>query len=201
MNPGDLIAAGIPSKQQIESVTPPESRRQQGPFVVIECFREIPCDPCYHSCRFRAIKPFESLNDIPRVDWDKCTGCGVCVAACPGLAVFVVDETFSDTDCLIAMPYEFVPLPDKGDPVYLLDRSGNKVGQGVAHRVVPGRKPQGTPVVWVRAPKELSMEARNLVPVGKREAERDEKVCAGYMPVGGAPAEESSSRKGGMDCV
>ena len=130
MKPDKLLTTGIPSRQQIESATPPESRRKQGAFVVIECFQEIPCDPCYHSCRFGAIKPFGSLNDIPQVDWDKCTGCGVCVAACPGLAIFVVDETLSDTQCLIAMPYEFLPLPQKGDPVYLLDRSGNKLGPG-----------------------------------------------------------------------
>ncbi|NLC14842.1 MAG: 4Fe-4S binding protein [Firmicutes bacterium] len=197
-----LMSTGVPSKQQIDGVTPPESRRKQGPFVVIECFQEIPCDPCYHSCRFGAIKPLESLNDIPQVDWDRCTGCGICVAACPGLAIFVVDEAFSDTECLIAIPYEFVPLPEKGDPVYLLDREGRRVGQGVAHRVVPGRKPQGTPVVWVRAPNELSMEARHLLPAekaSKKAGQASDK--AADQASDKASAGESLTGKGGMNCV
>jgi len=164
---GILLTTGVPSKEQVESRTPPKSRRERGPFVVIECFQEIPCDPCHYSCKFGAIKQFESINDIPEVDWSKCTGCGVCVAACPGLAIFVVDETFSDTECLIAIPYEFAPLPGKGDAVRLLDRAGQEVGGGFVHRVLPGKKPQGTPVVWLRAPKELSMTVRNLEPVEK----------------------------------
>lgn len=220
MKPDKLLTTGIPSRQQIESATPPESRRKQGAFVVIECFQEIPCDPCYHSCRFGAIKPFGSLNDIPHVDWDKCTGCGVCVAACPGLAIFVVDETLSDTQCLIAMPYEFLPLPQKGDPVYLLDRSGNKLGQGVAYRVVPGKKPQGTPVVWVSAPKQLSMEVRNLLPMGEAheldqaagaqesgqvavddKTQPDHHVPSGKIPADATPTGEPLAEKGGMNCV
>lgn len=162
-----LLTTGVPSKEQIESRTPPKSRREKGPFVVIECFQEIPCDPCHHSCKFSAIEQFESINDIPRVDWSKCTGCGVCVAACPGLAIFVVDETLSDTECLIAIPYEFSPLPEKGDKVSLLDRGGENVGDGVVHRVLPGKKPEATPVIWVRALKHLSMTVRNFDVVKK----------------------------------
>lgn len=158
----DFLSTGIPSLEQIEAIVPSKVRREKGPFVVIECFQEIPCDPCYHSCRFGVICEFATINDIPKVDWDKCTGCGICVAACPGLAIFVVDETFSDTECLVALPYEFLPLPEKGEKVSLLSRSGAELATGEVHRVVPGRKPAGTTVVWVRAPKELSMEVRNI---------------------------------------
>jgi len=136
-----LLTTGIPSREQIESRVPPKERREKGPFVVIECFQEIPCDPCYHSCRF---------------------GGGICVGSCPGLAIFVVDETFSETECLIALPYEFIPLPAKGGEVLLLNRAGEEVGKGKVHIVVPGKKPAGTSVIWVRAPKELSMEVRNV---------------------------------------
>jgi Fe-S-cluster-containing hydrogenase component 2 len=157
-----LAATGVPTAQDLERVTPPAERRAKGPVVVVECFQRIPCDPCHYACKFGAIKEFADLNDTPTVDWDKCTGCGLCVAACPGLAVFVIDETASESDCLIAMPFEFTPLPAKGASLLLLDRAGVEVGRGCAERVIPGRKPEGTPVVWVRAPKRLSLVVRNF---------------------------------------
>ncbi len=162
MSDTTLIRTGVPSASDIEKVTPPQELREKGPIVMIECFQEIPCDPCAYACKFDAIKEFEDINHIPKTEWAKCTGCGLCVAACPGLAIFLVDESAKDGTCRILMPYEQSPLPVKGQEVDLLDRAGAVVGKGTVERVIPGRKPQGTPVVWVKAPKELSLVARNL---------------------------------------
>ncbi|MGI6632585.1 MAG: 4Fe-4S binding protein [Bacillota bacterium] len=157
-----LLTAGVPSADDLARVTPSEQRRAEGPYVTVECFQCIPCDPCHHSCRFGAILEFMDLSDIPRVDWSKCTGCGVCVAACPGLAIFVVDETFSESECLIAIPYEFTPLPAKGEAIDLTDRAGVFAARGTVERVIAGNKPAGTPVVWVRAPKPLASVVRGF---------------------------------------
>lgn len=157
-----ILTEGVPSPQRIEEAMPPLERRKKGAYVMIECFQNIPCDPCVHACRFKAIAEMTDINDIPKVDFEKCTGCGMCVAACPGLAIFVVDETYSDDECLIAMPYEFIPLPEKGERVQLLGRKGEPLGWGFAERVIKGKKPQGTSVVWVRAQKKLAMWARSF---------------------------------------
>lgn len=162
MSLGTLATTGVPSEDDLQKVTPPPERRAKGPVVMVECFQRIPCDPCHYGCRFGAIKEFDDINDIPSVDWDKCTGCGLCVAACPGLAVFVIDETVSETECLIAMPFEFSPLPAKGSSIRLLDRFGIDLGPGSVERVIAGKKPEGTPVVWVRGHKEYSLVARNF---------------------------------------
>ncbi len=162
MNAGTLATTGVPSRDDLAKVTPPAERRAKGPVVMVECFQRIPCDPCHHSCRSGAIKEFADINDLPEVDWDKCTGCGLCVAACPGLAIFVVDETVSETECLVAMPYEFTPLPAKGETVDVTDRGGVVLGKGTVERVIPGRKPAGTPVVWVKAAREYSLVVRGF---------------------------------------
>lgn len=47
--------------------------------------REYLATPCATSCPTGAVRPFEDINDNPSSDYSKCTGCGLCVAKCPGL--------------------------------------------------------------------------------------------------------------------
>ncbi len=47
---------------------------------------------CAAVCPFDAIHMNE--NNLPVVDWDKCTGCGKCVSACPRSIISLVGETF-----------------------------------------------------------------------------------------------------------
>ncbi|HHV79006.1 MAG TPA: 4Fe-4S dicluster domain-containing protein [Firmicutes bacterium] len=157
-----LKKTGIPEEEELKLVLPDDARRKRGPFAVFECFERIPCNPCYDACPMHAVMPFEDINDLPRLDLDRCNGCGNCVAQCPGLAVFVVDETYSEDEALLKLPYEFVPLPLAGSEVDLLDREGKKVGRGKVVRVQKARHRTATPVVWVTVPKHLSMVVRNI---------------------------------------
>ncbi len=36
----------------------------------------------------------------------------VCVSNCPGLSIVVVDETYSEKEALVKIPYEFLPLAE-----------------------------------------------------------------------------------------
>jgi len=146
----NIEQTGIPTREEIESCYP-SRRAQDGPVAVFECFQRIPCDPCYWACPQHAVLPFEDINDLPKVDLDKCTGCGICVGRCPGLAVFVVQEHFDGEFGLVKMPHEFLPLPSPGDTVELLDRSGEPAGQGKVISVT-GRRKGDTPVVSVSVP-------------------------------------------------
>jgi len=135
---------------------PPKERLERGPVAIAECPEHIPCNVCIGACPMGAIT-VEGLTGVPRIAWDKCTGCGKCVGVCPGLAIFVVD--LSRDPAVVVVPHEFLPRPKKGDVVSLLNRRGEKVGEGVVRRVFEVNK---TLVVAVEVPRELAMEVRAI---------------------------------------
>lgn len=136
---------------------PPRERLARGPVAILECPEEIPCNICVPFCPTKAIQ-MDTIIALPRVQWDKCTGCGVCVAVCPGLAAFVVDLSKPDAD-YVTVPHEFLPAPRVGDRVVLMNRRGEVVGEGEVVRVWERNK---TYVVTVKAPKGLGLEVRAI---------------------------------------
>ena len=155
-----LEKTGIPSPAQIESVFPNDNRLNAGPVAIIECFQAIPCNPCATSCPRQAIQPFVDINDIPVIDNDKCNGCGLCIMKCPGLAIMVVDMSWSDSRALVRIPYEFRPLPKEKEIVYALDRAGAVVGDAEVVKVyVPANK---TAIVSIAVDKQHIKDVRNI---------------------------------------
>ncbi len=120
--------------------------------AVIECFEEIPCNPCMTSCPQQAITLDGAIYHIPRLIEDRCIGCGICVASCSGQAIFVVDDTYSDEYCSISMPYEFYPLPEKGAAVRAADREGRFVCGGTVKKVVTAPAFDKTAVLTIEVP-------------------------------------------------
>lgn len=155
-----LKRTGVPDNNDLDSVYPPKARLANGACAVLECFQNIPCNPCATCCPRQAIKAFHDINDLPVIDWDKCNGCAVCVANCPGLAIFVMDEDYSPTEALLKLPYEFVPLPRPGDKVEARSRAGEVVGVGRVVRVQNPPSFDRTAVVHIAVPKEIAREVR-----------------------------------------
>ena len=160
-----LERTGIPTDDDLEKVIPDKKRLAQGPVVIIECFQKIPCDPCAISCKLGAIKPFKDINDLPQVDFDKCTGCGICISSCPGLAIFVIDMNYSDSKSLIKLPYEMLPLPEKGKDVYALDRAGRVLGKVKVIKVLKIKNK--TNIISLEVPKGMAMKVRSIKVEGK----------------------------------
>ena len=157
-----LSKNGVAEKTDIKQFLPSRERLNTGPVAIIECFQKIPCDPCFASCSKGAILPFDNINDLPKMDFSLCDGCALCVAACPGIAIFVIDMTYSEDSALLKLPHEFVPLPQKDETVTLLDRYGSAVAEGKVVRSIKFK--DKTAVVWVTAPKELAMDIRAVAP-------------------------------------
>ena len=135
----------VPTKKQLEKGV-----------AITECVQEIPCNPCVDSCPVHAIT-MKDINAPPVVDYDTCIACGKCVSVCPGLAIFVVKV--KEDKAFISLPYEFLPIPKKGDSVAALDRYGEKVDIGVVTRTVKQGK---TIVVTISVKKQHAMEVRNI---------------------------------------
>ncbi len=155
-----LKTSGIADKTDLESIWPSEERLKKGPVVIVECFQEIPCNPCETSCPRQAITVGSDINALPQVDHNKCNGCTICVSRCPGLAIFVVDAAYSERESTITLPYEFLPLPHKGETVEALDREGKVCGLARVVKVVNTKAQDRTPLVTLAVPQGLEREVR-----------------------------------------
>jgi hypothetical protein len=60
------------------------------------------------------------------------------------------------------LPYEYSPLPEVGETVAALDRSGRELGDAVVRRVLNTSAMDRTPVVSLEVSKGLAMEVRHL---------------------------------------
>ena len=149
----DYERTGLLSVKDLE--LPSEGQLEKG-VAIIECIQKIPCNPCVESCQVNAIT-MKSINDLPKIDYDKCIGCGKCVGFCPGLAIFVVK--IKEDKALITIPYEFLPIPAVGDNVKALDREGKYREDAVVKRV---KKSGKTTIVTIEVDKELAMNIRNI---------------------------------------
>ena len=157
-----LFNSGVLTESRPGAELPPMDlwEGKKNGLVLIECPQRIPCNPCASSCPTGAIIPFEDINDTPRIDYEKCIGCAKCVAQCPGLACFVVDLTYGEDDqALMKLPFEMLPVPEKGEEVDCLNRVGEAVAKGKVLQVAEPLK-DSTRVVHVVVPRDLVTEIR-----------------------------------------
>ncbi len=155
---------GIPfeRKKDFAPAEPPQSF-EAGARAVVECYQNIPCNPCVTSCPSGAITMGEDINEIPELDPEKCTGCAKCVASCPGLAIFLVNRDYGDGKVEVGIPYELTPRPRKGDPVLALGRLGEVLCESEVTRVLAPKAFDRTAVVFIAVPQEHADSARFFV--------------------------------------
>jgi len=160
----NIVINGYPSLEEIRQGHgyPTEERFLKGPVAVIECVQGIPCNPCEAACKFGALTVGEPITNLPQLNEESCTGCGVCIAQCSGLAIFVVDKTYSETEATISFPHEYFPLPEKGQDVTAVNRAGEEVGKGKILRINTSPKNDCTPVITMVISKEMSDEVRGI---------------------------------------
>lgn len=163
MNRG-VAVTGVPSEEELRRSPgyPAPEDFERGPIAVIECVQEIPCNPCELACRQGAIVVGKPITNLPRFDPQRCTGCGLCVAQCPGLAIFLVHLHFSEEEALVTFPYEFLPRPSAGEQVDAVNRAGEVVCRGRVVKVWSAPAFDQTLVVTLAIPKAFAHEVRGM---------------------------------------
>lgn len=119
-----LTKTGVPTKDMVLSKFPHRDALKK-PKAILECYEAIPCNPCATSCPFDAIVIEDGMTGIPSLIADKCTGCGQCVIACPGLSITIAQ--LLDKQALFKIPYEFSPYPKPGEIWQGLNRNGEVI--------------------------------------------------------------------------
>ena len=158
---------GVATREMVMEKFPSLERINRGPVAVVECWQKIPCNPCQTACPMGAIEIGSDINNIPRRDADRCGGCGLCVAKCPGLALMIVDGSKSADTVEFRIPYEFLPLPAAGETVVGLDRAGKPICKARVLRVQNPPAFDRTPVVSLEVERKYLYDFRNF----RREAE------------------------------
>ena len=155
---------GIVTKEELIAAGqyPSEARMKKGPVAVCECLQNIPCNPCETSCPAHAIHIGENISNLPELTEEKCIGCGSCVIACSGLAIFLLDKSYSDKVGSVSFPYEYLFSFKVGDKVKAADRSGKCVCEGTVKRILNTPKSDHTTVVTLEVPIELVDEVRSV---------------------------------------
>jgi len=140
-------------------VPPAQRLEDKRPVAMIECVQQIPCNSCAIACKLNAIH-MENVNDVPKIDYDRCTGCTACAMTCPGLAIFLLRS--EGNRGYVTLPYEFLPTPEAGQQVTTLNREGKPLGKAKVMRILPPKRNDGTALVTIEVPEEWLLEARGL---------------------------------------
>ncbi len=155
------------SLQKILESRPGENHTYQWPerdnvriYPIIRCTQEIPCDPCVHACAKNLIKlKGTSIMDIPEFDEQGvCTGCGMCVLVCPGLAISLLYPNH-DPDKKVAklmLPYELDPDSiRKAQMVSCVDADGKEICEGKIIDIVERKKIDQRRLIMIEVPYEF----------------------------------------------
>ena len=80
----------------------------------------------------------------------------------PGLAITIIDKSYSDKEAVIDFPFEYLPLPQEHQVVDAVNRYGEVVCKGIIKKVKQVKAYVGTTVVSMIIPIEFADEVRSM---------------------------------------
>lgn len=155
----NLLEKGFVAEDEITRY--PGVTKKSGIHPVMECTQNIPCNPCQDACPKGCISIGKNITSLPVVDNEhQCIGCGMCVAACSGQAIFLVEEEVEPGFGTVTLPYEFLPLPQVGDKGVALGRDGKVVCEAEVSQVRTSPAFDHTNLLTIKVPTDMVMKAR-----------------------------------------
>ena len=139
--------------------------REQGVFPIFHCYQEVPCNPCTSVCPVNAIRTErDEIMGLPYIiDLDACTGCGSCVAVCPGLSMILVDYRDDPEHPMVTLPYEiWRERVEVGQKVPVTDVDGAILGYYPVEKISTRRKYPGTLLVQIKVDKKVAKAAMGI---------------------------------------
>jgi len=139
--------------------------REEGVFPIFHCYQEVPCNPCTSACPVGAIRTErDHITGLPYItDLNACTGCGSCVAVCPGLSMILVDYRDDAEHPLVTLPYEiWREGVDVGRKVPITDVDGAILGYYPVEKISTRRKYPGTLLIQVKVDKKVAKAAMGI---------------------------------------
>jgi len=160
-----LKTMGAPSLDELRLVGMLPTLEELGnrACVCIECVEEIPCNPCETSCPQGALRVGSPITNLPAIDRSKCMLCGLCISACPGLAITI--KGMQGDKARIRFPWEYLPLPLAGEEVEMVDRFGMTLCRGNILSVANPARNNRTAVVMAEFPAEFVEE---VISIGRK---------------------------------
>lgn len=153
-----LLQHGYQTVEELQKF-PGKMEEKPGVHPVIECTQNIPCNPCQDVCPHNCIRVGSDITALPTLSAENaCVGCGLCVAACPGQAIFLRKDTNEGAE--ITLPYEFLPVPQAGETGTALNRAGKPIGTATVVKVQSIPINDATTLLTIRVAAALGNEAR-----------------------------------------
>jgi len=172
----NLLEHGFLSDDEVWSY--PGATHAKGVHAVIECSQNIPCNPCQDACARGCISIGDNITSLPVILPEKsCIACGMCVASCPGQAIFLVNEEAAEDYATVTLPYEFLPLPVAGTRGKGLSRSGEEICDAVVESVRSAGAFDHTNLLTMRVPRDCAMRAR-FFRTGREGSGEDKEVLS-----------------------
>jgi sarcosine oxidase subunit alpha len=166
----DVKIDELEEKAQILKASPPKPKtreipsKEEGIFPIFHCDQEIPCNPCTTVCpQHQIFTETDLITSLPYFKGEEeCTGCGRCVAVCPGLAVTLVDYRKDKEYPFVTFAHEMGERSvNKGDKMIVMSDTG-EIGEFIIERTRKLKKYPRTQLITVKLPRNVAKCATGI---------------------------------------